>query len=58
MNNHRYSTSSIRSQYKGVEKMAVELKVDINEITKGYAKVWLEHLVKLPSVLEKHQEYQ
>ena len=42
MNNHRYSPSSIRSQYKGVEKLAVELKVDINEITKGYAKVWLE----------------
>ena len=26
MNHHRCSTSSIRSQYKGIEKMAAELK--------------------------------
>ena len=42
MNKYRYSPSSIRSQYKGVEKLAAEIQVDINATTDGYARVWLD----------------
>ena len=42
MNKYRYSPSSIRSQYKGVEKLAAEIQVDINVTTDSYERVWLD----------------
>ena len=42
MNRHRYSASSIRSQYKGIEKLAKELGISIKHITSGHVQVWLE----------------
>ena len=48
MNKHQYSPSSIRSQYKGVEKLALEIQVDINETTNSYTRVWLEQSCEAP----------